>query len=137
MHQRVDLQLSLVESVQCRVHHVAVDDLAHPRVQAHLFGRQNGDVVFEDEPGLLFDDFGVGIFLEVFAGQPEEDVLLTVLALEELAEDDATHRTFHQSIERVAPATDFLQTRRDFSFVTPRIFAGDVFGFIQILFLIL
>ena len=80
----------------------------------HLFGRQNGDVVFEDEPGLLFDDFGVGIFLEVFAGQPEEDILLTVLALEELAEDDATHRTFHQSIERVAPATDFLQTRPNF-----------------------
>ena len=36
VHQRVDLQLRLVERVQRRVHHVAVDDLAHSRVQAHL-----------------------------------------------------------------------------------------------------
>lgn len=36
MHQRVDLQLGLVERVRRWVDHVAVDDFAHPRVQAHL-----------------------------------------------------------------------------------------------------
>jgi len=36
VHERVDLQLSLVEGVLAGRDHVAVDDLAHPRVQAHL-----------------------------------------------------------------------------------------------------
>ena len=36
MHQRVNLQLGLVERVQRGIHHVAVDDLAHSRIQANL-----------------------------------------------------------------------------------------------------
>lgn len=36
VHQRVDLQLRLVERVRRRLHHVAVDDLADARVQRHL-----------------------------------------------------------------------------------------------------
>lgn len=36
VHQCVDLQLGLVERVRRWVHHVAVDDFAHPRIQADL-----------------------------------------------------------------------------------------------------
>ena len=43
MHQRVDLQLGLVERVRRRVHHVAVDDLAHSRVQADLWVDKKGN----------------------------------------------------------------------------------------------
>ena len=78
---------------------------------AHLFWRQDGDVVLVDNPGLLLDHFGVVVLLEVFAGQPEEDVLLAVLALEKLTKDDPTHRTLHQSVERIAPATDLFHAR--------------------------
>ena len=39
MHERVDLELRLVKGVLGRRDHVAVDDLAHPRVQTHLFQR--------------------------------------------------------------------------------------------------
>lgn len=42
MHEGVDLRLSLVEGVRSRVHHVAVDDFSHARVQRDLRARQEG-----------------------------------------------------------------------------------------------
>lgn len=41
VHQRVDLQLGLVERVRCGRHHVLVDDLSHSGVQAHLQAEEN------------------------------------------------------------------------------------------------
>lgn len=40
MHERVDLELRVVEGVRGRLLHLPVDDLPHPRVQAHLGGRE-------------------------------------------------------------------------------------------------
>lgn len=40
MHQRVDLELCVVEGVRGRLLHLPVDDLPHPRVQAHLGGTE-------------------------------------------------------------------------------------------------
>lgn len=40
VHERVDLELRVVEGVRGRLLHLAVDDLPHPRVQAHLGGRE-------------------------------------------------------------------------------------------------
>lgn len=36
VHQRVDLQLGLIEGVWRRLHHVTVDDLTHARVEGYL-----------------------------------------------------------------------------------------------------
>lgn len=40
MHQRVDLELCVVKGVRGRLLHLPVDDLPHPRVQAHLGGTE-------------------------------------------------------------------------------------------------
>lgn len=40
MHECVDLELRVVEGVRGRLLHLAVDDLPHPRVQAHLGDRE-------------------------------------------------------------------------------------------------
>ena len=53
----------------------------------HLSWREYGDVVLVDDARLLLDELGAALLLEVLAGQPEEDVLLAVLAAEECAED--------------------------------------------------
>lgn len=69
-----------------RVHHVVVDDLAYPRVEAHLLRGENGYEVFVDDPRLLLDLLRVPLSLQLFARLPEENVLIGVLALEEFRE---------------------------------------------------
>lgn len=56
-------------------------------ITTYFFWRQDRDVVLVDDPGLLFDSLRTALFLQVLAGQPEEDVLLRVFAAEEVAED--------------------------------------------------
>lgn len=109
MHQGVDLELSFVEGVWRGLNHVAVDDLADPRVQRHLFGGQYRNVVLVDEARLLLDRLRVGLLLQLLAGQPEEDVLFAVLAPEKVSEYFATARTSHQSVETLSPAPDLIQ----------------------------
>lgn len=91
------------------LHHVAVHDLSDPRVQRHLLRGQNRDVVLVDKACLLLDRLRVGLFLQLLARQPEEDVLLTVLAAQEVPEYLATARTPHQSVEALAPASNFVK----------------------------
>lgn len=50
MHERVDLELRVVEGVRGRLLHLAVDDLPHPRVQAHLGDRERNRGGFEGSP---------------------------------------------------------------------------------------
>jgi len=86
VHQCVDLDLSFVEGVRRGLDHVAVDDLADPRVQRHLPGRQDRDVVLVDEARLLLHQLRAALLLEVLAGQPEKDVLLAEFAAQEVLE---------------------------------------------------
>ena len=80
MHERVYLQLSLVECVGRGVDHVAVDDLANARVERDLFRAQDRDVVLVDEARLLLDDLRIlRLVLELLARHPEQHVLFAVL----------------------------------------------------------
>lgn len=81
---------------------------------AYFFWRENGDVIFVDEPGFFFHHFGRVVLFEILTGEPKEDVLLTVFALKELTEDGPTHGASHQTVERVAPAPDLLYARPAF-----------------------
>lgn len=55
MHQRVDLQLSLVEGVRRRLHHVPVDDLANPRVQRYLMEGNKHFRIFSQNKSSFID----------------------------------------------------------------------------------
>lgn len=92
VHQRVNLQLCVIERVRRRLLHLLVDALPHPGVQAHLrdgatvrgaetplpshpgsdaahlLGGQDRHVVLVDEPGLLIYHMLVGFGLELLAG---------------------------------------------------------------------
>lgn len=83
---------------------------------SYFFWRENGDVIFVDEPGFFFNHFGRVVLFEILTGEPKEDVLLTVFALKELTEDGPTHGASHQTVERVAPAPDLLYARPTFFF---------------------
>jgi hypothetical protein len=52
----------------------------------HLLRREYGDVVLVDEARLLLHGVGVRLALQLLARQPEHDVLLRVLAAQEVAE---------------------------------------------------
>ena len=55
-----------------------------------LSGRQDRDVVLVDDSGLLLDELRAALLLQVLARQPEQDVLLAVLAAQEGPEHLAT-----------------------------------------------
>lgn len=81
-----------------------------PRGSApYLLGREDGDVVLVDHPGLLVDGVLVALGLELLARQPEEHVLLAVLSPQELPEDVATRRALHQLVEGLCPAPHLLR----------------------------
>lgn len=135
MHERVDLQLRVVEGVRRRFLHLLVDPLPHPGVQAHLrdraprsgawrrpapptpscaahlLGGQDGHVVLVDEPRLLIHRVPVGLGLELLAGQPEKHVLLAVLRAQEGPEGAAAGRAAHQLVERLCPALHLFGAR--------------------------
>lgn len=100
MHQCVDLDLSFVEGVRRGLDHVPVDNLADPGVQRHLPGRQDRDVVLVDEARLLLHQLWAILLLEILAGQPEQDVLLTEFAAQEVLEHLST------SWENIRPTTN-------------------------------
>ena len=62
----------------------------HKIPMTHLSRREYGHVVLVDDPGLLLYELRAPLLLELLARQPEEDVLLAVLATEEGAENPAT-----------------------------------------------
>ena len=84
---------------------------------SYFFWRENGDVIFVDEPGFFFNHFGRVVLFEILTGEPKEDVLLTVFALKELTEDGPTHGASHQTVERVAPAPDLFYARPAYFFI--------------------
>ncbi len=53
---------------------------------AHLFGGKDGNVVLVDHPCLLLNEVCICLVFEVFAGDPKENILLTILGSEEFAE---------------------------------------------------
>ena len=58
----------------------------YSHIVSYLSWREYGNVVLVDDPGLFLDELRTPLLLEVLARQPEEDVLLAVLAAEERAE---------------------------------------------------
>lgn len=77
----------------------------------YLFGREDRDVVFIDQSRLLLDGTLVDLLLQVFAGQPEEHVLLAVLRPQELTELVPPRRVLHQLIEGLRPLFNLLHRR--------------------------
>lgn len=75
----------------------------------HFLGRKYGYVILVNVTRLLLDRLGIALPLELLAGQPEGDVLLAVLAHEELPEELAAGGTLHQLVEGRAPGSDLLQ----------------------------
>ena len=61
----------------------------------YLSGGEDGDIVLIDHPRLLFDLLWVLLLLQVLAGQPEENVLLAVLAPQKLPEHASPAYTVH------------------------------------------
>lgn len=75
---------------------------------SYLFRRQDGDVVLVDGARFLLDEVLVDFLFEVFAGQPEEHVLLAVLRSQELTKNVPTRRVPHQLVEGLRPEPDLL-----------------------------
>lgn len=92
-----------------RFHHVAIHDLPYPRVQTHFLRRKYGYVFLVNIARLLLDRLGIVLSLELLAGQPEGDVLLAVLAHEELFEELASGSAPHQFVEGRAPGSNLFQ----------------------------
>lgn len=72
-----------------------VKQKAHSQQLSYLFRRQYGNVVLVDGAHLLLHGAPVDFLLEVFAGQPEQHVLLAVLRPQELPENIPTRRVPH------------------------------------------
>ena len=90
MHESVDLQLGFVECIGRRIDHVAVDDLAHSRVERDLFWTQYGYIVFVDEACLLLDYLRILLIgLQLLARHPEQHVLFAVLGAQEFSKVEA------------------------------------------------
>ena len=138
VHQRVDLQLRVLEGERRRLLHLPVNHLPDPRIQTHLggtphepvkprppragappageplsylFGRLDGDVVLVDGARLLLDGALVDFLFEVFAGQPEHHVVLAVLRPQELAEHVPSRRVPHQLVKGLRPQPDLVRRR--------------------------
>lgn len=75
----------------------------------HFLRRKYGYVFVVNVARLLFDCLGIALSLELLAGQPEGDVLLAVLAHEELFEELASGGAPHQFVEGRAPGPDLFQ----------------------------
>lgn len=74
----------------------------------YLFWRQYGDVVLVDGARFLLNGVLVDFLFEVFAGQPEQHVLLAVLRPQELPENISTRRVLHQLVEGLRPQPDLF-----------------------------
>lgn len=68
-------------------------------VRSYLFWGEYGDVIFINDSGLLVDGRPVGLCLQRFTGQPEEQVLLAVLRAEELTENISALLGVHHLLE--------------------------------------
>lgn len=108
VHQCVDLQLGIFKCVRRRILHLLVDHLSHPGIQTHLFGRQNGNVVLVNGARFLLNGALVDFLFEVFAGEPEQHILLTVLRPKKLPENIPTCRISHELVEGLRPEPDLL-----------------------------
>lgn len=75
----------------------------------HFLWRKYGYVILVNEARLLLDRLRIALPLELLAGKPEGDVLLAVLAHEELSEELAAGGALHQFVEGRAPDPDLLQ----------------------------
>jgi len=85
MHKGINLKLCFVESLLRRRHHILIYNLSHPTVEAHLSRWQDGNVVFIDHPRLLLHLLRTRLLLQVLAGDPKENVLLTIFTTQELS----------------------------------------------------
>lgn len=97
-----------------RFHHVAIHYLPYPRIQTHFLRRKYGYVFVVNVARLLLDCLGIALSLELLAGQPEGDVLLAVLAHEELFKELASGGVPHQFVEGRAPGSDLFQAATSF-----------------------
>jgi hypothetical protein len=55
----------------------------------YLSRRKNGNIIFVNDSGLLLHHVRAPLFLQLFAGKPKENVLLTVFATEKGTKDFA------------------------------------------------
>lgn len=78
----------------------------------YLFWRKNGDVVLIDDPGFLVDGRGVGLLLQLFTGDPEQQVLLAVLRAQEFLENVPAFHGTHHLLEAACPGDHLLQCGR-------------------------
>jgi len=85
MHKGINLKLCFVESLLGWRHHILIYNLSHPAVEAHLSRRQDGYVVFIYHPCFLLHLLWTGLLLQVLAGHPKENVLLTIFTTQELS----------------------------------------------------
>ncbi|KYN16928.1 hypothetical protein ALC57_10797 [Trachymyrmex cornetzi] len=75
----------------------------------HFLWRKYGYVIVVNVARLLLDRLGIALPLELLAGKPEGNVLLAVLAHEELSEELAAGGAPHQFVEGRAPGPNLLQ----------------------------
>lgn len=77
-------------------------------INTHFFRRNNGYVVLVDVSSLFLDPLRIAFAFKLFACQPECDILVAVLADEELLEELATNRIAHETIERRTPRANLV-----------------------------
>lgn len=65
----------------------------------YLFRRKNRNVVFIDDPGLLFNNGLVSFFLQFLTRHPEEHIFLTELRSEEFPEGVPPRRSEHHLVK--------------------------------------
>lgn len=65
----------------------------------YLFGRQYGHIVFINDPGFLVNQGRVRLLLQIFAGEPEQQVVLAVLGAQELPEHLSTLQGAQHQLE--------------------------------------
>lgn len=74
----------------------------------YLFWWQYGNIVLIDGARFLLDGALVDFLFEVFAGQPEQHVLLAVLRPQELPENIPACRVPHQLVKGLRPEPDLF-----------------------------
>lgn len=77
--------------------------------KTHLFRGKDGNVVFINESRFLFNYLGDPLLLQLLAGQPKQNVLFRVLALEEVAKNLPSAVALHQLVEGLAPTPNLIQ----------------------------
>ena len=78
--------------------------------ETNLFLRDSGYVTIVDVPCVLLDLLGIALAFQLLAGQPKRDVLVAVLAEQELPEEFTADGAPHQFVEGRAPRPDLFQT---------------------------